>query len=257
MLATVESWWAHVATTYSPATIEFVGTLILQLVTFWLPCIIYHYLPRLFPAFSERHKLQPAPKQPSAADVRDAFVTVAGNQLLGIVLHLAQLSAQQHFKGQQSTYVVTPSLPSLPILVRDVLLSLLLREILFYYVHRLFHTFPYLYRTIHKKHHRFTAPIAVAAQYAHPIEQIFANVLPITLPPQILGSHMITFWTYMGYELVNTATVHSGYDFFVGKARFHDEHHERFSLNYGSIGFLDWVHGTDKLRGKGKEKKEN
>ena len=48
--------------------------------------------------------------------------------------------------------------------------------------------------------------------------------------------------------------VHSGYDFFAGKAKFHDEHHERFNLNYGSIGFLDWLHGTDKLRSKGKGK---
>lgn len=44
-----------------------------------------------------------------------------------------------------------------------------------------------------------------------------------------------------------TATVHSGFDFFGGKARMHDLHHEKFNLNYGSLGLLDWVHGTDRL----------
>ena len=28
----------------------------------------------------------------------------------------------------------------------------------------------------------------------------------------------------------------------------HDLHHEKFNLNYGSMGVLDWVHGTDRLR---------
>ena len=121
-----------------------------------------------------------------------------------------------------------------------------MREALFYYSHRLLHI-PYLYVRIHKKHHRFTAPIALAAQFAHPIEQIFANALPISLPPQLLGSHVLTFWIFLAYELFNTVTVHSGYDFFHNKAKMHDLHHEKFNLNYGSVGLLDWVHGTDKL----------
>jgi hypothetical protein len=32
------------------------------------------------------------------------------------------------------------------------------------------------------------------------------------------------------------------------EARAHDLHHEKFNLNYGSLGLLDWVHGTDKLK---------
>ncbi|PIG84485.1 sterol desaturase, partial [Aspergillus arachidicola] len=175
--------------------------------------------------------------------IHHCFKIVLRNQLLTTALHLIQLKLLN--KGT-SSYTLTPTFPSLPILARDFLLSLLAREALFYYAHRFLHR-PYFYVRIHKQHHKFTAPIALAAQFAHPIEQIFANALPISLPPQLLGSHVLTFWAFLGYELFVTATVHSGFDFFGGKARMHDLHHEKFNLNYGSLGLLDWVHGTDRL----------
>ncbi|KGO71170.1 hypothetical protein PITC_096570 [Penicillium italicum] len=106
---------------------------------------------------------------------------------------------------------------------------------------------PTLYIRIHKKH-LFAAPIALAAQFAHSIEHIFANTLPASLPPQLLGSQIVTFWVFLTYELVNTVIVHGGHDFFCHKARAHDLHHKKFNLNYGSLGLLDWVHGADKAK---------
>ncbi|KAJ9051771.1 hypothetical protein DSO57_1001529 [Entomophthora muscae] len=54
-----------------------------------------------------------------------------------------------------------PSLPSTFMVLRDLLLSMVLRDMIFYYLHRLFHH-PAVYATFHKKHHEFTAPIAVS-----------------------------------------------------------------------------------------------
>lgn len=245
VLPKVMASWSDIVDSYSPQRIEFVGTLLVQVVSFWLPSTIYLFLDVIAPSFSKRHKIQPAPKQPTQRDIVRCFKVVAQNQILSSVLHLALIYMTSHM-GSASSYRVEQSLPSSVEFTCDFLISLLLREALFYYSHRLLHT-PYLYVRIHKKHHKFTAPIALAAQFAHPIEQIFANALPISLPPQLLRSHVVTFWVFLSYELFMTATVHSGYDFFNNKARMHDLHHEKFNLNYGSIGLLDWVHGTNKL----------
>ncbi|KAJ5683693.1 uncharacterized protein N7477_000038 [Penicillium maclennaniae] len=238
-------FWSEVVDSFSPQRIEFVGTLLVQIVAFWLPSIFYILVDMIAPTFSQRHKIQPAPKQPTRQDIVRCFIVVTQNQILSSALHMALLSITSR-AGSASAYRVEAALPPAIEIVRDVFISLLLREAMFYYSHRLLHV-PYFYRRIHKKHHKFTAPIALAAQFAHPFEQILANTLPISLPPQLLRSHVLTFWIFLAWELFNTATVHSGYDFFHDKAKMHDLHHEKFNLNYGSIGLLDWVHGTNKL----------
>ncbi|KAJ5793234.1 uncharacterized protein N7503_009212 [Penicillium pulvis] len=237
--------WSEIVKNYSPQRIEFLGTLLVQILSFWLPSIFYLCLDAIAPSFSQKHKIQPAPKQPMRRDVLRCFLVVTQNQILSSVLHLGLLFISSQ-AGSQFSYRVEAALPGAAEFVRDFLISILMRETMFYYSHRLLHV-PYFYRKIHKKHHRFTAPIALAAQFAHPLEQIFANALPISLPPQLLKSHVLTFWAFLAWELFNTATVHSGYDFFHNKAKMHDLHHEKFNLNYGSIGLLDWVHGTNKL----------
>ncbi|KAL5336575.1 fatty acid hydroxylase superfamily-domain-containing protein [Aspergillus crustosus] len=239
----MEQAWAHIVSSYSTIQIEFIGTLLVQLIAFWIPSICYLSLDYIFPAFSQAHKIQPAPKQPTQSDIWDCVKVVTRNQLLGSAFHFTLL----HLSKGTPTYILTPTLPTFLELCRDFTICLLLREALFYYSHRLLHK-PFFYARIHKLHHRFTAPIALSAQYAHPLEQIFANALPISLPPRLLGNHIVTFWVFLAWELFGTATVHSGYDFFKGKTRMHDLHHEKFNLNYGSIGLCDWIHGTDRLR---------
>ncbi|KAJ5648611.1 hypothetical protein N7490_004983 [Penicillium lividum] len=238
-------FWSGIVQSHSPQKIEFLGTLLVQVFSFWLPSLFYLCLDTIAPSFSQKHKIQPAPKQPTRRDITHCFLVVTQNQILSSILHLTLLFVSSK-SGSRSSYRIEASLPGTTEFARDFLLSILLRETMFYYSHRLLHI-PYLYRRIHKKHHRFTAPIALAAQFAHPLEQIFANALPISLPPQLLQSHVLTFWAFLAWELFNTATVHSGYDFFHNKAKMHDLHHEKFNLNYGSVGLLDWIHGTDKL----------
>ncbi|KAK3346511.1 fatty acid hydroxylase superfamily-domain-containing protein [Lasiosphaeria hispida] len=250
MLDILSSPWATIVATYSPRKIEFFGTLLIQLIFFWLPAIAYTSLDTLLPAFSARHKLQPAPKQPTAAEIKHCTLIALRNQAQSILTSLA-LIALAALTARPSRFRITTTLPTLPELTRDLALCGLLRELIFYPTHRLLHT-PRLYRAVHKVHHEFTAPVAMAAQYAHPVEQFVANTLPIALPPVLLGAHIVTMWVFLAGMLVETATVHSGYDFLGGVARKHDAHHERFTVHYGVFGLLDWALGTD---GKGRKRK--
>jgi sterol desaturase/sphingolipid hydroxylase (fatty acid hydroxylase superfamily) len=244
----MKGFWIRLLEEHRHQVIEFWGTLLVQLVFFWFPSIFYLSLDYVAPNFSQRHKLQAQSKQPILAEVKECLRVVLRNQILSAFLHILLLSLSG-FAGGKTTLRFDAGLPSILQIVFDVLACMILREVLFYYSHRILHL-PSLYPKIHKVHHRFTAPVALAAQYSHPLEHLLSDTLPIAIPPMVLRCHVLSFWVFLAVELLETATVHSGYDFLSGIAKRHDAHHEKFIVNFGSIGFLDWAHGTDKIRHK-------
>jgi sterol desaturase/sphingolipid hydroxylase (fatty acid hydroxylase superfamily) len=243
--------WVKLLNEHSPQALEFWGTVLIQILFFWLPCLFYFALDHIAPKFSQRHKLQPQLKQPTTSELHNCLRLVLRNQAISGLIHIVLLSLGA-LTTSKPTYRFDYKLPAFSEIALDVLLCVVLREILFYYSHRLLHL-PSIYPRIHKVHHRFTAPVALAAQYAHPIEHFVANTLPISIPPMILRCHVVTFWVFLAAELLETTTVHSGYDFLNGWAKKHDKHHESFMIYFGTIGLLDWLHGTDERNRKEKK----
>lgn len=50
-------------------------------------------------------------------------------------------------------------------------------DFLFYWLHRLCHV-GWFYKHIHKKHHQFKHTIAIAVEWAHPVEELVVNTIP-------------------------------------------------------------------------------
>ena len=90
---------------------------------------------------------------------------------------------------------ISDPLPTLGTIMKSLPVFLLLEEVIFYYIHRALHD-NRIYRFIHKKHHEFTAPVGMAAIYAHPVEHLLVNLLPVFAGPLLLGSHLTLFWAW-------------------------------------------------------------
>ena len=128
---------------------------------------------------------------------------------------------------------------------------LLVNEALFFYAHWALHKGS-LYKRIHKRHHEFTAPFALAALHAHPIEFLIADLIPFTAGFFIFRPHIFFVYMWIVGACLGTQTHHSGYRLpwiaeFDEQPDFHDFHHQRFTCCYGNIGWLDALHGTNKM----------
>ncbi|XP_023840548.1 fatty acid hydroxylase domain-containing protein 2 isoform X1 [Salvelinus sp. IW2-2015] len=194
------------------------------------------------PNFITRYRIQVDKNNPvDPVKLRHAVKTVVLNQLFISVPMVVVCWAVMFSRGN-------PCGPELPTFQRGLLemaFCAVLEELMFYYSHRLFHH-PALYKHFHKQHHEWTAPIGVVSLYAHPLEHVLSNMLPALIGPVILGSHLVTTTLWYALALVSTTISHCGYHLpFLPSPEFHDYHHLKFNQNFGVLGVLDRLHGTD------------
>lgn len=134
----------------------------------------------------------------------------------------------------------------------ELLFCIAFEDFIFYWSHRTLHH-PKLYAWIHKKHHTYTAPIAINGLYMTPLEQNII-LIGIMAGPLLLGSHVYTVWAWMFFRNWETAEEHCGYDFpfnptrllpFYDGACYHDFHHAHFTFNYAAVfPVWDQIFGT-------------
>ncbi|XP_050417708.1 fatty acid hydroxylase domain-containing protein 2 isoform X1 [Patella vulgata] len=225
--------------------IGIVGTFLITTGIFWISNAFFMLLDLTGrPAFLLRYKIQPDKNVPLEKDaLKRAIGVVLFNQtVVGIpfmcVAYLAMTWRGCSMNGE---------LPTFHWVLFEMTVFTLFEELAFYYSHRLFHH-RYLYKYIHKRHHEWTASIGLVSIYSHPIEHIFSNLLPPFLGPLLMGCHIATAWLWFCVALMSTTVAHCGYHFpFLPSPEAHDYHHLKFNQNFGVLGVLDRLHGTDNM----------
>lgn len=139
-------------------------------------------------------------------------------------------------------------------LLASIALALLAHDTYFYWAHRAMHH-PWLYRRIHRLHHRSVTPTPWAAYAFHPTEAVIeAAFLPLFL--LFVPMHGLAVTIFLAVMILRNVVGHAGFELHpAGMARspwfgwlttttHHDMHHARPDGNYG-LYFTWW----DRLMG--------
>ncbi|KAH8397915.1 hypothetical protein KR222_006317 [Zaprionus bogoriensis] len=227
-----------------PLRLWVLGTTTVVFAVYWLYAFLFTLMDITNrPHCMRQYKIQPGQNEPvDLARLWRAIKVVVFN--LSVVNALTTWTLYELVLRHHNSHDIRV-LPSFGRVVRDFAVFVVLEEILFYYAHRLLHHRA-LYRHVHKKHHEWTAPIAAITLYAHPVEHVVANLLPVGLSFALLGSHIVVAWGMITLAVLNSMSDHAGYSFpwSATSVRFHDYHHAKFNYNFGVMGWLDKLHGT-------------
>lgn len=124
-----------------------------------------------------------------------------------------------------------------------------------YWIHRFEHTFPWIYKYIHKPHHKWINPTPFAAFAFHPLDGWAQSVpyhLFVFLYPMQIGVYLGLFV----FVQLWTVSIHDGVDWcgekegslrshFLNGSLHHTIHHSKFVYNYGQyFTFWDRVMGS-------------
>ncbi|KAJ5904383.1 hypothetical protein N7504_006766 [Penicillium tannophilum] len=179
------------------------------------------------------------------------------NVLLGTILQAAVETLLVQGLAIRSAVKVSMRLPMPWEMGKGLILGLLIREVLTYYVHRyVLHNSKsvftrYMTRAHQSWYHSLRTPFPLTAHYDHPLVYLLVRFLPTYLPALLLRLHMLTYVLFLSIVSLEETFAYSGYtvmptSFFLGgMARRTDEHLlEDGEGNFGPWGIMDWVFGT-------------
>ncbi|CAK9061146.1 Putative methylsterol monooxygenase DDB_G0270946 (C-4 methylsterol oxidase), partial [Durusdinium trenchii] len=187
-----------------------------------------------------------ASQRPSASLIKNTLLEAFGGQLL--VTPIAGYLGYYGFMKAGGS-ALDAKLPSLLGMYKAFAFAQFVNEHGFYWAHRLYHH-KALHATFHKQHHSFIESMGISAEYAGPVEQVFANFMPSLGGMAAYGTHPYLFFFWLIYRLEETYEAHSGYTFLGKLGLFNGEnsafHHAHHLENRGNIGawHIDALFGT-------------
>lgn len=156
--------------------VEIFVSFLTSMVQYWVVGLLYTLIDLTGkPAFFLKYKTQPPENsQVNRKNLIKLLKQVLFNQIMALVLSV------NYFRFRHTYMTPSAEMPTLARILLDFVLFQLIREVFFYYGHRWLHH-PRLYKYIHKQHHEWTSPIAIAAIYCNPIEHLLANLFPVLI----------------------------------------------------------------------------
>jgi sterol desaturase/sphingolipid hydroxylase (fatty acid hydroxylase superfamily) len=210
--------------------------------------------------------MQPRARRAPWSEIRAELVRLLAGHVL-LVFPLAILIA--YITGGKYIVVEHRWMPSWKLLIVQLVLGALVRDVLAWGVHRLLHT-PFLYKHIHSVHHQNTAPYSLAGEHMHWFETIIHAIAPMTVGMML--SAQCAWWMYGQPAHIHIAVVwillfnaqwrdvenHCGHDlpwmqfwstwmrWYDGGVYHHDPHHSGFDFNFSTY-WIDWLMGTTEV----------
>jgi len=121
---------------------------------------------------------------------------------------------------------------------------LLILNFTFGTMHFLFHKNRFLYRHFHSLHHRLKIPHPMGAIYAHPVEHVFANLMPVGLAIWCVNAGWLLTLVFVAHISYETVSGHSVYSKEELNTR-HYIHHDKMIYNFDNSPYLfDRLIGT-------------
>jgi methylsterol monooxygenase len=226
----------------------FVGCgFLLYLFVFWSWGLFYILLDKYErPAFLFRYRIQtPPPGMPpksSQPATGEAIRLVLFNQFCGTLPVLVGVFFVLRGVGA----FASGEIPSTATILLKLTGMVLVEEVLFFSAHYLLHTRP-LFRRFHHIHHRFRQPIGISTHYVHFVEHLTGNLLPIFTAMLVVRADFVSGFLWVGLAVTNAIQTHSDYAFpWMVSPLHHDFHHYLARGNYGVLGLLDRLFGTDR-----------
>jgi len=208
---------------YSPGYIEIMGSVSVQLVYLAFGLLVE----RLRPAY----KSSTTPKMMTQS---------LRNHVVATLIHVAYVMSRGGESVLTRTFARPYHAPTWTEVVRDLIIGLLLRDALFWAIHRLWHA-PGIYELIHSKHHELTHPgehHILTISYMSVADFVFLYGVPVVAVAKVLEMNIVTT---LLFSFVSAAGEQVK---LVWGDEAHDEHHLGKPGNYGAYGVMDWLCGT-------------
>ncbi|KAF8455169.1 hypothetical protein BGX38DRAFT_1249251 [Terfezia claveryi] len=258
--------WSTLVLSHPPLIVELAGSLLIRLIFFALPSLIFLFLDACLPATTERWKSKTTlrARKRGGKKLWSVIAVAFGNIALATGVQGVIEGGLVYGLGWKSALRIAKTLPSPTGVVWDIFCAEVGREILTYGIHRylLHNKSASSSRGLVKAHRNWAhAEYGVAggfnAQYDHPVAYLLRTFLPMYLPAAlVLRMHVLTWFIwlmmvsllevvgYSGYIDAPTGWVPFGFglECLVGTVDGHFG--SRGGKGFGVWGVVDWAGGT-------------